>query len=392
MRLSAFFLAATALLSGCEMTPRYVDSSAEFDQYIAKARFKSACVALDMNENDQLRQYAAERLSEYVQMPEVEECLCVGLYTPGETSHDRAIAKGLVNSGNDRMAECLGKAYDTPEFRDPLDVVADMGALHATKGYDILGTWAKGEGVTFPTGQLDGTASPEQIRAQAAGRLRPSDAHVEVLTSILANDSSAEVRTAAAEALADRKQKGVVDALLVAVKSDADGGVRAAAMKGVAKRATSEVDEIICNAMLEDEDPRVRTAAIKVWQGTKRDRALACLRQRAFKEDDSGAVREALLKTLGASPSDEATDILCDMVGPWLRMYVTDKMAFDVTGGDVMKAQNDRDWERSFECAARAKNTPGLSCYARNYLGGWIRELGGSSSMPCCPGMDCQRQ
>jgi hypothetical protein len=103
--------------------------------------------------------------------------------------------------------------------------------------------------------------------------------------------------------------------------------------------------------------------------------------------ETSGTVREAILATLGASPSDKAADILCDIVGPWSRMYIKGQIFNQITGSDVVKAQNDRDYERSFACVQKALRSGGYSCYARNYLGHWMKELGGSAATPWCPGM-----
>ena len=62
-------------------------------------------------------------------------------------------------------------------------------------------------------------------------------------------------------------------------------------------------------------------------------------------------------------------------------------MAYEIEGADIVRAQNNRDWERSYACVAAAIRQGGYSCYGRNYLGHWMRDLGGKASTPLCPGM-----
>ncbi len=94
------------------------------------------------------------------------------------------------------------------------------------------------------------------------------------------------------------------------------------------------------------------------------------------------------MESLGASPSDKAADALCELVHPVLKQYVTDKIAEDTQGVDIMTFQNNRDYERSYDCAMAARNKGGLSCYAKNHIGRWINDLGGKVHRPLCPGME----
>ncbi len=60
-----------------------------------------------------------------------------------------------------------------------------------------------------------------------------------------------------------------------------------------------------------------------------------------------------------------------------------------VPGTDIIRAQNTRDFEKSFECVQRAvRSSSGYSCYARAYTGHWLRELGGTAHVPRCPGYE----
>jgi hypothetical protein len=195
------------------------------------------------------------------------------------------------------------------------------------------------------------------------------------------------VRAAAARALDGKRSDRVVTALVRAVREDTDGGVRGDALTAAVSSRAPSSNDLVCGAMLDDPDERVRVAAVKVFHGSKSRVALKCLDKRMGTEETSGAVRQALLDAVKASPSDEAADMLCRHIHPWSRLYIKDKVAPDIEGHNIVRAQNDRDWERSYDCVERALRQGGLSCYARNYLGKWMRELGGKASTPWCPGM-----
>jgi hypothetical protein len=120
---------------------------------------------------------------------------------------------------------------------------------------------------------------------------------------------------------------------------------------------------------------------------SKRKRSIQCLKKRLLEEEPSGAVREATLAALGASPSDHAAEVLCDAIGPFLRLHVRDQIADRIPGANIIEVQNNRDFERSYECVGKALRQGGYSCYARNHLGHWYKRLGGKASTPWCPGM-----
>ena len=41
-------------------------------------------------------------------------------------------------------------------------------------------------------------------------------------------------------------------------------------------------------------------------------------------------------------------------------------------------------WEGSFDCVKAALRQGGYSCFAKNYLGHWMKDLGGSAHAPLC--------
>ena len=369
-------VAALVLLAGCEMTPRHIDKSSDVDMYLTRKAYTSACVGLKMDHDDSLRAYTAQRLADYPHVPAASACVCAELYDAEAHTVDLAVAEGIAGTRRDDLAACLAPAvHDAaiPAKKRP-DVVAALARIDAPASYGPLEALAKSD-------------PDPAVRAHAARALRPSAASEGTLVSLLASDQEAGVRQAAGEALAGHKGKEVLRALVRAVAEDADGGVRAAALDAVVHLGAKDADDMICKAMLEDPDERVRERAVRAYHGTKRVAALACLQKRMDRPEESGAVRTAILEALGASPSDRAAMMLCDNIGPWLRMYVKDEIADRIPGANIIEFQNNRDWERSYDCVGRALQQGGYSCYARNHLGHWMNELGGKASTPWCPGM-----
>lgn len=362
-----------AALTGCDIAPSYVEKSGEIDVFLVNERYKSACVGLKMEDDDLVR-YTAMKLEEYPDEQVANDCLCEALYHPDTHVWSEAVADGLRNSARDDLAACLAPALSDPAVEEREKLVHMLAGIHAPASYEAIGA-------AFASEQ------DADLRVAMVQELQPSEAHIDVVLGALTSDKSPDVRAAAAQSLKGRDREDVVAAVVKAAKSDEDGKVRGAALSAVVKLRLPETDQMVCTAMMEDPDEAMRLAAVKAYKGTRRDEALSCLKQRALAEEESGAVRQAILASLGASPSDDAALILCDIVGPWSRMYIKDKIYVDIPGSDVVKAQNNRDYERSYECVQKALRQGGYSCYARNYLGSWMKELGGSAATPWCPGM-----
>ena len=75
-------------------------------------------------------------------------------------------------------------------------------------------------------------------------------------------------------------------------------------------------------------------------------------------------VRASTLNALYRSPSDEAALVLCNAIGPFLRMYVKTGIADTLPAVNIIEQQNNRDFERSYECVQKALRQGGYSCYA----------------------------
>ncbi len=371
------FAVLTALLvatTACE--PRFVENSAEVDAYLVRGQYTNACVALRQKHHDydDLRRYTADKLSEFND-PSANACICEEV-----VNHDRgwdaAIAEGLASTKRDDLADCLAPALDQP-VENKKDLVYAMAGIAAPQSYAALARFAKSSG-------------DAEHREAAVRALRPSEAHVPLMIELLTTDSEQAVRAAAAYSLADRERDDVIEAIGKVVTEDESGLVRAEAIAAVVSLKLPQTNKIVCDAMLEDPDAAVRLQAVKQVKGTKKEDLIACLEKRLLTKEEDGAVREAVLASLGASPSDKAALALCNAIGPVIRTYVTgegNKVAQDIAGADIIKAQNNRDWERSWDCVAAAKRQGGYSCYGRNYLNWWYKELGGSTTVPWCPGM-----
>ena len=191
------------------------------------------------------------------------------------------------------------------------------------------------------------------------------------------------VRAAAAAALFGQPTADA--ALAEAVRKDADPKVRGAALVAWHVGKPANFAEVACAMLMEDPEPAARLAALTEMKATRDPALLACLKQRAMTEETSPEVRAALLRTLASSAAPEAAQVLCDAIPDWVRMYVKD--AAPEEGDDILKAQNDRDFEKSYDCVqAAVRKGGGYTCAGRAYVGAFFRELGGKGPVPSCGG------
>ncbi|NCG18934.1 MAG: hypothetical protein GWP91_07975 [Rhodobacterales bacterium] len=378
IRRTSGLFATGALLSlgACEFPPNFVKDDSQIDTFLVQKAYASACVGLKMDKDDDLRRYTAERLAAYGHVKIANECLCEALYNAEAHTSDAVVAQGLAGLGRNDLAACLIPALADSAItgEDRTWIVRGLAGMDADAAYGKLEDLVLND-------------SDAVSRAYAAEALRPAGGAQDTLIKVLQEDVDANVRAAAARGLTGRKGDKVAEALMTAAQEDADGGVRADALTGAVRKTNAVTDAMVCSAMLEDEDERVRNSAVKTYHGSKRKRAIDCLAKRLITFEESGTVRQSTLDALGASPSEHAALALCDSMGPFLRLHLKDDLQHKTPGTDIFKAQNDRDWERSYDCVGKAISAGGLSCYARNYLGHKFRELGGSAAAPLCPGM-----
>lgn len=372
MRLSPVLL-ASALLAACEVPPNYVENG-DISDAMARQQYKTVCVGLKMKD-DSTREFAASKMKEITE-PISVECTCEHARTDkGEL--DLAIAKGLRGTDRDDLAGCLTPLVEEPGLPNRLEAVVAMGQMPARVARDTLAKVAGESGAAT------------EVRAAALNAIGGDPNYTDTLLGILAKDADAGTRAAAAKGLHGIKETKVVEALQKAMDEDADGAVRGEAMLGLKKAGAEGIDERICKAMLEDESPEVRKRAVLSFRGTKRKEAIACLRERAMTVEEDSGVRSALLTTIKSSPKKNAAKILCDAIPFWARNYMKEDLPPKVPGADIIKVQNDRDWDNSYECIGKAyRASSGYSCFARLYVGHWYREVGGSAYLPNCPGYE----
>jgi len=363
-----------ALLLGCQVVPRRIEDTSEVDKFLSQQNFASACVGLENDDDPALRTYTAQQLERFEMKAVPRKCLCAGLYDAEEHEADLPIAMGLQNTKRDDLAKCLAPALTDPEVLNPDAVAVALGAIGAPAGFEAL------EAV------VSSDAAPE-VRAAAARALKPSSRARHTLIEAVLGDPDPTVRAAAAEGLEGKAQKEVVAAIGKVLDEDTDNEVRAVALRSLMVAKAPGALKKVCRTLMEDEDATMREGAARALHGTKRAAGIECLKRRLLDNEPIPTVRTAVMESLGASPSDKAADALCDLIHPMMKLYVTDKIAEETQGVDIVKFQNNRDYERSWECVEKARKRGGLSCYARNHLGRWNNDLGGKASRPWCPGM-----
>lgn len=384
-----FFLRLVPLFAGwmaaCDIPPSFVEAS-DIDDAMVRGHFKTVCKGLEMKD-DEVRRYATMKLLE-VKDPISAECICTHLADKNK-GWDAAVAAGLKGTKRDDLAKCFADLVDRPDLPRREAAVVALANIPAPAARAELARIA----AERPSG---GAAADQGARAPGAGgesavRVRAvtaigGDPKNEALLLKLLSDPDPAVRAAAAEGLSFKDEQAIA-ALGKAARDDQDGVVRGTALVALKKAGVPEADKLLCAAMMDDPSAEVRKRAIAAFRGTKRSEAIACLRKRAFTYEEDAGVRDELLAVLKSSPSDDAAKVLCDAIPFWMRSYLKKDIADKVPGTQIIKAQNDRDWQHSYECVERAyRHQAGYSCYARMTVALWFRELGGGSFVPTCPG------
>jgi hypothetical protein len=372
-------------LAGCVLTPTRVEKE-DIDNGIGLAAYNIVCKGLEM-EDPEVREYATTKFHK-IEEPIAAECVCEHILRDG--AWDSAVARGLKGAKRDDMVGCLADVLDSPTVDREDELVAALKLTGAPMVPDRLYAYAK-------------RARDPKARAIAVSGLVGSteQERIDWLLETMVTDVSAEVRVAAMNALSGQKSEAVPVALRKVYTEDTEGSVRLEALRMIVEGRPDDRDELICGAMMDDTAPEVRAAAIGMYKSTKRDEALACLRERAFTREEDPTVRAKLLEILKSSRSEVAEDILCELVPVWLTEHAEDEITYNagtdevsvVPGLRVMEAQNDRDWERSLECAQRAWAQRGrMHCYGQGYLTMWVNTLGGKAARPGCLGSAAVQQ
>ena len=365
-------IAAVLFLTACEITPTFVDSR-DVEDAAAQERWATVCKGLEM-EHEKTRRVATRKLVSS-NVPEGKECICTHLTKDG-SDWDAAIVAGLEGTKNDSIVGCFAELVLQPDLPRRTEAVHALGKTNASIARTTLAQVA-----TSP-----GDAGSRIAAIEAVGGF--PDNHSATL-DLLSQDTDPTIRSAAATALGAAKTKKVRAQLVKAAKNDTDGRVRGAALRAAKKAGAPKADAMVCEAMMTDPSPAVREAAVLALKGTRRDTSVACLRKKALALEEDATVRDAILKVLKSSPNDNAAKVLCDAIPFWMRSYVKEDIPDKTPGTMIVKAQNDRDWDRSFECLQQAyRRSSGYSCFAKMHVALWFREVGGTSYVPKCPGYE----
>lgn len=366
-------LLAFCLLSACDaLKPKYV-TQIEVDNAMAKGAYDIVCVGLKMYKNDELRTYTAQQLAG-VPDSTADECLCEALQLKKDGTWDEAVAEGLRSAERDSAVTCLVDLVKKPDLPDREKA---LSILARTKAPIARATIAE-----LATSQGD-----PAIRAAALRKMSGDKNQQENLVNLMKTDADAGVRAGAAWALGGlARADGALAATLSEVAStDKEAAVRAAALYSARQNPDRAVADLACKMMMEDPDAEVRKAAVSTFKAAKAPADMACLRKRMLTEEESSDVRLAMIEVVKSSPSDDSGRILCDAIPFWLGTYLKQGLPENVPGTDIIRAQNDRDWENSATCVKKALNGRGYSCYAKQYSAYWMNQLGGNAFVPKCP-------
>jgi len=361
-----------ALLAGaCGPNAAYMNSK-DIDAALDQGQIKTVCVAME-SEDAGMRTYATKKLQS-VQDPAALDCVCEHITRAGQW--DPAVATGLEKSTRDDMVGCLVKLVDDPLQSNVVDLVSAIAKTKAPMARARLATLAS-------------SAGPTDVRTRALRTLTgaPQVGDLDILLKLVASDSAKEIRAMAADELYGVKDPRAEAALRAAYTSDAEPVVRSMALATLWKVPVADNLDLACKTMMDDPAPEVRATAVSLLRGTKDVKAVGCLRKKAFTEEKSEEVREKLLDVLRSSPTEESASILCDAIPFWIQTYAVDNVPEKIKGANISKVQNDRDYEKSLQCFAKAyAKRAAYSCFGKQHIAWWYREVGAKVNVPSCPG------
>ncbi len=349
-----------ALLLACDPpTPTYIDR-----KMIEKAHIHGdthiLCGGLEMKD-DATRGAAADILAT---MEPPEACLCEHLVRDG--AWDPPVLRSMAKAKDDLHGACAAALLDRPELADRAGLVNQLARVKAPAVGARLSAAARED------------ADP-LVRAAAMAILRPAkDPEAFALVTAALSDADPAMRVAAANSLAGID--AATDSLATAAK-DADPGVRGAAI--TALKGSGRFAEVACPALAGDADSGVRAVTAAAMSGTKEDAVLACLRTHMLENEADPGVRGAMLLSLRKTTAPAAAATLCEAIPFWIRTYVGADPPEREGPSDILFAQNDRDFERSYECVQKALKAGGYkTCGQRYYVNDWFHELGGKNAVP----------
>ncbi len=349
-----------ALLLACDPpAPTFVDKT-----MIEKAHIHGdlyiICAGLTMKD-ESTRGFAADTLTTMEPAP---ACLCEHMIRDG--AWDLPVVRSMAKGQDDAHVGCAATLLDKPELTDRAGLVNQLARIKVPAVQARIVTAAKGD------------ADPA-VRAAAMAVLRPAKNPDDLaLVTAALSDTNPALRAAAATALVG--VDGATESLVAAAK-DPDAAVRVAAI--TALKGTARFAEVACPVLEADPDPAARASVAAAFQGTKDPAALACLREHMLEQEDDGLVRAAMLGALRKTRAPEAAQTLCDAIPFWVKTYIGEDKPEREGPSDIIFAQNDRDFEKSWECVQKAVRAGGYkTCEQRFYVNDWFSELGGGNPKP----------
>lgn len=351
-----------ALFFACDLpAPTFVDKKMIDDAH-HRGDTKAICTGLRMKD-ESTRGYAAEKLATWVRPV---DCLCDGMLRDGawDLPIVRAMAKGL----DDAHVGCAATLLDDLGQPARADLVNQLVRIKAPAIGTRLKAAAKGD-------------SDPLVRAAAMAVLRAEkDPEVLAIVSTALSDPDPKLRAAAATALTGTpaSKEGLVTAT-----RDPAPEVRSAALAALRAIPGFPFAEVACPALRTDTEATVRAAAATAMKGTRDEALIACLRDHMLELEADTSVRLAMLATLHSSPATSAADVLCDAIPFWVHSYIGEEKPEREGPADILFAQNNRDFERSYDCVAKALKVGGYnSCEQRYYMNDWFHELGAKNTAP----------
>ncbi len=351
-----------ALLLACDPpTPNFVDRTMIEDAYRRGDNY-IICAGLKM-EDDSTRGIAAETLAT---LSTPESCLCDGLTREGKW--DMPIVRGLQKGTDDAHVGCAATLLDDPKQPERVELVNLLAKIKVPAVEARLMAAAKSD------------ADPA-VRGAAMAVVRPAK-NPEALALVTAalSDPEASVRAGAARALLG------VDAAasqLQAAAADPDPSVRSAVLTSLRGMPGVPFADYACPALRSDPDPGVRATAATAMKGSKDEGLMTCLRAHMLEPEEDALVRGAMLAALRGTSGPVAGSILCDAIPFWVHTYIGEDRPEREGTADIIFAQNDRDFENSYDCVQRALKAGGYrTCEQKFYVNDWFHELGGKNTAP----------
>lgn len=355
------------MLAGClSMEPTFV-SQVDIDRALRAQDPVPVCAGLKQKDAA-VRTYAAQRLRDWPD--DGAACLCDRAVREGQW--DAAIFEGLKGSTNDARVGCLSRLLDDPALPDRPGLVGALLGLRTPSVRARLVEAAKSD-------------RDPAVRAAAVVVLRDAKDAGELAWVIDAFPSApADFAVSAATVLAGRPEAAGL--LRDAARAHPDPRVRSAALQAYQPLKAPDFPELLCHAVNEAADAGVRQRAIEQVKSSRDPAVLACLRTRALTREEDPTVRLTLLRTLARNASPEAAAVLCDAIPFWVRSYVGETAVQPQSAEDIVYYQNDRDFERTYDCVKAAWKAGGYSVCGRAYVGAYLRQYGERVSFKACGG------